>query len=230
MYSNPFDPARLQPSPAVLLAPAAPAPLTARVYQWMALGLGVSGATAAALSRRESLLWGILMSPLKWVLLLAVIALSVTLPGFVLRLRAPFALALLVAYAALMGAALTPVFFFYTSDSLAAAFFVAGGMFAAMSSYGRWTRRELWSWRAFLAMAGVGLVLGTAANLVAAARGGAASGRLYWVATYGCTGGLRRKAAEAAGTPLAIQGAALLYLDFVNLFALLLGVLGRRRD
>jgi len=238
MYPNSYD---FQPGYRAPAQPVADAGAMTRVYQWMALGLGLTGAVALFLQNQPALLQAIFLSPIKWVLLFAVVGLSVALQGFAQRMSAPVAFGVFFAYSALMGVALTPVFLLYSLGSVATTFFVTGGTFAAMTLWGYATKRDLAGLGSFLMMGLLGLIIATIVNVFVA------SSMLYWLTTYvgvivfvGLvafdTQRIKRMMAEAAGpsgvapSQLAIQGATMLYLDFINLFVYLLRIFGRSRE
>lgn len=209
--------------------------LLPRVYQWMAFGLGVSGATAMLVQTRAS--WFDAMAHAQWVLLLAVMVTSVGLGELVTRMPALVAFVVFVVFSVLMGAALSPVFARYTGESLAGTFFLSGGTFAVTSLYGHCTHREAERYTV-AAMGLTGLVLATLIHLVLALCLGMAWRWIRWGTS--CAGvltftiltayGTRRIRERARPTGLdppvrfAIQGATMLYLDFVYLFVFLLGV------
>jgi FtsH-binding integral membrane protein len=220
---------------------AVPATLMTRVYQWMALGLGVTGATAMVMASLPDLELAIVGSPLIWVLLLATVGMAIALQGYAARMSAAVAFVVFFAYSALMGVSLAPIFWRYTAGSIGMTFIVSGGMFAATSLYGYVTRKDLSGWSTFLMMGLFGLIIASAVNAIFFGFG---SPLLYWLTTYvgvivftGLTAfdtQRIRRAAIAAGPnaapQMAIQGATMLYLDFVNLFVYLLRIFGRERD
>jgi FtsH-binding integral membrane protein len=137
------------------------------------------------------------------------------------------------------GVTLAAIFALYTQSSVVSAFFVTAGTFGAMSVYGHVTRRDLTSWGSFLFMGLIGFLLASVVNIFLK------SEMIYWVTTYcgilifvGLTAYDTHKLKVLAQAGFAdsetrhkaaILGALRLYLDFINLFLLLLRVLGRRR-
>ena len=183
----------------------------------------------------------VLVSPLKWAIIFAPLALVVCLSFGASRLRPATAQVLFWLYATLIGLSLASLLLFYGHVSVARAFFVTAAAFGALSLWGYTTRRELTALRSFAVMGLLGLVV---AGLVNLAMPG--STPLHWVASvagvvvfaaltawdsqrlkseylYGAMGG---EAAERS----AILGALTLYLDVINLFTLLVlvQVLGQR--
>lgn len=240
-YQNPFDqqPAYGGYGPQAGAAVSPAAGLMTRVYQWMTLGLGVTGASAWLVANNESLLNLVFGTPLMWVLLLATFGMSVALTGFAARMPAAVAFVVFFAYAGLMGAALAPIFVIYSLGSIAAAFFATSGTFAGMTLYGYATKKDLSGWGTFLMMGLIGLLVASLVNVIFF---GFTSPMLYWLITYAGvilfaaltaydTQNIKRRLLEANGavTPqMSIQGATILYMDFINLFIYLLRLFGSR--
>lgn len=240
MYQNPFD---QQPGYGGAYAArpvAAPgAGLMTRVYQWMTLGLGVTGLMSLLVANNEALLQLVFGTPLMWVLLLATVGMSFALTGFAARMPAAVAFVLFFAYSALMGVSLSPIFLIYNLGSIAAAFFATAGTFAGMTLYGYATKKDLSGWGTFLLMGLIGLVVASIVNMIFF---GFESNALYWLITYAGvilfaaltaydTQNIKRRLLEANGsvTPqMSIQGATILYMDFINLFIYLLRLFGAR--
>jgi FtsH-binding integral membrane protein len=154
------------------------------------------------------------------------------------RASAGTAAAMFFGYAALSGVTFSVIFLRYTAGSIGGTFVVTGGMFAALSAYGALTKRDLSSIGSFCMMGLVGLVLASLVNILLG------STMLYWLTTFvgvivftGLTAydtaKLKQLGAMAeqgeAQTKSALRGALVLYLDFINLFLLLLRLFGRRR-
>jgi FtsH-binding integral membrane protein len=128
----------------------------------------------------------------------------------------------------------------YTETSIASTFFVTAGTFGVTSLYGYTTKRDLSSWGGFLFMGLIGIILASVVNIFLQ------SPMVYWVVTYAGilvfvglaaydTKKLKEMALagfadEEAEGKSAVMGALALYLDFINLFLMLLRVLGSRRD
>lgn len=212
-----------------------------RVYTWMALGLGVTGATALIVQSQESLMELLFGTPLGFGLVGVSFLMAMGLSFFVHRMSPGAAMTLFFSYAAVLGAALSPIFWIYTSASIAATFFVTAGIFGALTVYGLVTKKDLSGWGTFLFMMVVGMLLASIVNIVVF---GFASNMLYWGLTYAGvvlfslltaydTNIIKQKAMESPEgmTPQsAIFGATLLYSDFLNLFLRLLRLLGSFRE
>jgi hypothetical protein len=177
----------------------------------------------------------------RWVyigLLLAQFGLVVALSAMVQRLSAPAAGALFLGYSALTGATLSVILLVYSTATVGVAFAVTAGTFAAMSVYGTVTKRDLTSWRSFLFMGLIGIVIAGLVNLFL--RSAMMDFVLSCAAVVVFTGLTAydtqklREFARAGGAAVAaapISGALSLYLDFINLFLAILRLLGgRRRD
>jgi len=145
---------------------------------------------------------------------------------------------LFVFYSLLNGATLSFIFVLYTAESIASTFIVTGLTFGAMSVYGFTTKKDLSKWGSILFMALIGLIIASVVNIFFA------DSTLYWIITYAGilifvgliaydTQKLKNIAYqvsdEQTAGKLAIRGALSLYLDFINLFLLLLRLLGNRR-
>jgi FtsH-binding integral membrane protein len=204
----------------------------------MAVGLGITGATAMGLATWASaspenlqLIYG---SPLMLGLCIAQFVLVMAFTPLIGKVSTPVAGGLFALYAALTGATLSSIFLRYTGGSIAATFFVTAGSFAGMSAWALLTRKSLSSWGSFLFMGLLGIVIASVVNIFLA------SGMLLWVLSVASvvvfTGLIAydtqrlKDLAPVAGRNGAIHGALLLYLDFVNLFLALLRLFGSRRD
>jgi hypothetical protein len=211
-----------------------------KVYNWMTVGLGVSALVALLTVSSPAMMQLVFGNRMVFFgLIIAELLLVVTLSGAIQRLSAVAATGCFLVYAALSGVTLAAIFALYTQSSIASSFFVTAGTFGAMSVYGHVTRRDLTSWGSFLFMGLIGFVLASVVNIFLQ------SALIYWVSTYcgilifvGLTAYDTQKlkalamggfASREDRHKAAILGALRLYLDFVNLFLLLLRVLGRRR-
>jgi FtsH-binding integral membrane protein len=174
-----------------------------------------------------------------WLLFLAQIGLVIGLSAAIDRLAPGAAAALFVGYAALNGLTLSAIFLIYTYTSIAQAFLATAATFGAMSLYGSVTKRDLSTAGNLLTMALIGFVIGSIVNLFWA------NSALYWVLTYlgiavfiGLTAWdtqqikrlIQQAQDDTTAGRVAIIGALKLYLDFINLFVLLLRVFGSRRE
>jgi FtsH-binding integral membrane protein len=206
------------------------------VYNYMAMGLGLTGGVALLVVSSPALLQAIM--PMMWLFILAPLGLVLFLSFRINTLQYSTAQILFWLYAALNGVAFSTIFLAYTYESIARVFFITAGMFAAMSLYGYTTRKDLTSWGSFLFMGVIGLILASSDNIFWT------SSSLQFLISIGgviiFTGltaydtqaikeGYREgSSAEVAGKK-AIFGALQLYLDFINIFLSLLRLMGDRR-
>lgn len=211
-----------------------------QVYLWMTVGLLLTAGVAYAVVSTPLIL--LVANQLVFFgLVIAELALVVFLASRVTRMSPATAVGLFFVYAALNGVTMSLIFMIYTTSSIAITFFATACLFGALTIIGYTTGRDLTNLGGFLLMGLIGLLIGSVINLFFA------SSALYWVLTFGGIAlfiGLTiyntqrvKKMTLAAiqqGDELAVQrvgiiGALSLYLDFVNLFLLLLRLAGRRR-
>jgi FtsH-binding integral membrane protein len=210
------------------------------VYAWMSAGLAVTASIAFAVANTPSLHAWALSTPVLIVSFVVELVLVFTISGAINRISAPAAIAMFMLYSAINGFVLSVLFLAYTKTSLGGTFVVTAGAFGAMSLYGYTTKRDLTAIGSLLFMALIGLVLASVVNLFLA------SSLLYWIITYAGvlifvgltafdTQRLRAVAIQTQNDPrlasrLAVVGSLVLYLDFINLFILLLQLMGNRRN
>lgn len=212
-----------------------------RVYNYMGLGLAITGVVAFffnqwVISSPEmvQLVYG---SPLQWVIALAPLAFVMVLSFGINRLS--FATAQLVfwGFAVAMGLSLASIFLVYTGTSIARTFFITAATFGAMSLYGYTTKRDLTGMGSFLFMGLIGLIIASVVNIFMAssalAFGISVIGVLIFVGlTAYDTQKIKEMYYEADGSEVmgkkALMGALSLYLDFINLFLMLLRLFGNR--
>jgi len=211
-----------------------------QVYFWMAMGLGLTGLVAGWMAVNPALVMGLARNMgLFLVLVLVQLGLVFWLSAAIMRISVMAATIGFSVYATLNGILLSGIFLIYTGASIAATFFVTAGMFGAVSVYGFVTKRDLTSVGSFCFMGLIGIILASIVNIFLR------SPALYWVITYAGiavflgltvsdTQKLKRIHANGFQSgevlkKLALLGALALYLDFINLFLLLLRIFGRRR-
>jgi uncharacterized protein len=211
-----------------------------QVYLLMTLGLVITAVMSAWVSTSPTLLRLIYTN--WWVplaLFVVQIILVIALTAAVSRLSTGVAVALFVGYAALLGVSLSAIFVVYTDASIATTFFVTAGTFGVMSIFGLVTKRDLTKMGSLLIMLLIGFVLGSLLNMFLR------SSALYWILTYAGiaifvgliaydTQKIKRMAAGGLAEgrqrgSIVVLGALALYLDFINLFLLLLRIFGRSR-
>ncbi len=211
------------------------------VYNWMAIGLALTGIVAFYVANDESLIRLIFGNRLIFFgLIIGELALVFTISARVHKMQSSTATALFVLYAALNGVTLAAIFLIYTRSSIAATFFVCAGTFVACSVYGWTTKRDLTSLGGFMAMGLIGIIIASVVNMFLRSSG------MHMIISYigvlvfvGLTAYDTQKLKSMALTqPIgldagvarkgAILGALSLYLDFINLFLMLLRILGSR--
>ncbi len=212
------------------------------VYNWMAIGLGLTGIVAFFIVNSPSIMQLIIGNRLIFFgLIIGELALVFSISARVHKMQASTATALFVLYAALNGATLSVIFLAYTKSSIASTFFICAGTFVACSIYGWTTKRDLTSFGGFLFMGLIGIIIASLVNLFLR------SSAMYMIISYigvfvfvGLTAydtqkiknmALTQPAGLEAGAVRkgAILGALSLYLDFINLFLMLLRIFGARR-
>jgi FtsH-binding integral membrane protein len=210
-----------------------------RVYNYMAAGLVVTGVVAFAIAQIPALYVPIFGSPLKWVVMLAPLGFIMVLSFGMQKLSTGAFQALFWAFCAVMGLSMASIFLAFTGTSIARTFFITATAFGALSLYGYTTKRDLTKLGGFLFMGLIGVVLASVVNLFLQS-----SVMQFIVSIVGVlvftgltafdTQRIKMQYAESAGfesdQKMAIFNALSLYLNFINLFQLLLGLTGDREE
>ncbi|MBF0166908.1 MAG: Bax inhibitor-1/YccA family protein [Alphaproteobacteria bacterium] len=209
-----------------------------RVYNYMGSGLALTGIVALLVASNEALMQALFGSGLMWVVMLAPLALVFFLSFRVQKMSLTAVQTTFWLYAGLMGAALAPVFVVYTGASIARTFFICAATFAGMSLYGYTTKKDLSGIGSFLIMGLWGLILASLVNLfmqssmlqfvISAAGVLIFTGLTAWDTQKIKELYLESDHHEIAGKK-AVMGALTLYMDFLNLFLMLLRFFGDRR-
>jgi hypothetical protein len=209
-----------------------------KVYNYMGSGLALTGIVALLVASSETLMQAIFGTPLQWVVMLAPLGL-VLLLGFRLQKMSLSAVqATFWVFAALMGASLASIFVVYTGVSIARTFFICAATFGAMSLYGYTTKRDLTGMGSFLMMGLFGLIIAGLVNIFLQSTMMqlviSAVGVLVFVGlTAYDTQKVKEMYFEADDDVVygkkAIMAALTLYMDFINLFLMLLRFFGDRR-
>jgi len=211
-----------------------------RIYNYMASGLALTGIVALVFAQ-SGLYASLARTPLIWLVMLAPLGLVMWLSYGIQRMQASTAQALYWIYAALMGVSLASVFLVFTGESIARVFFITAGTFAAMSVYGYTTQRDLSQFGSFLIMGLIGIVIASLVNIFIASSALQFAISVIGVIVFvGLTAWDTQQIKEMyvddayaggeAASKTAIMGALRLYLDFINLFMMLLQLLGTPRD
>lgn len=210
-----------------------------KVYTWMTIALVLTGLTALYVASSPALINAIFSNTILFYgLIIGELLLVGSLVGWINRMSSQTAMAIFVGYSVLNGLTLSMIFIIYTAGSIASTFFVTAGTFGLMSLYGYLTKSDLTKIGNILVMALIGIVLASLVNMFLK------SEMLYWIVTYvgvlvfvGLIAYDTQKIKKMSAYTVdgsdeqqkgAILGALTLYLDFINLFLLLLRILGRR--
>ena len=210
-----------------------------RVYNYMGLGLVITGIVAFIVGTTPALYVPIFSSPLKWVVMLAPLAFVFFFSFKMQTMSAASAQMTFYAFSAVMGLSLASVFLVFTGASIARTFFIAATMFGATSLYGYVTKRDLAKFGSFLMMGLIGVVIASIVNIFLGS-----SALQFAVSVIGVlvftgltawdTQNIKEQYAENAGIEanqkLAVFGALSLYLNFVNIFQLLLSLTGQQEE
>jgi hypothetical protein len=220
-----------------------------RIYNYMTAGVALTGLVAwfafqAAVTdaggslQLTSFGHAIFQSPLMWVFVLAPLGLVMLLSFGINRLSAGTALTLFFVYAGLLGLSLASIFLVYTGASITRVFFISAATFGAMSLYGYTTQRDLTGVGSFMFMGLIGIILASLVNIFLKSSG------LDWAISVigvlvfvGLTAYDTQRIKEmysvnddgTVSGRKAVMGALSLYLDFINLFLMLLRIFGDRR-
>ena len=213
----------------------------AQVYGWMTVGLLLTAFIAWYAANSSAFMELLYTNRIFFFgLVIAQLAVVFVLSGLVNRLSAGVMTTLFMLYSVLTGLTLSSIFIIYTASSIASTFVVTGGMFGGMSLWGYTTKRDLSGWGNMLFMALIGIILASLVNFWLK------SEALMWAVTYigvvvfvGLTAYDTQKLKNIGEQidvrdssnlrKYSILGALTLYLDFINLFLMLLRILGNRR-
>ncbi|MER9139920.1 Bax inhibitor-1/YccA family protein [Mesorhizobium sp. M0047] len=208
-----------------------------RVYNYMGVGLVVTGLVALMISSTPALYVPIFSSPLKWVVMLAPLAFVLLFSFKMQTMSAASAQAMFWAFCGVMGLSLASVFLVFTGTSIARTFFIAATMFGATSLYGYTTRRDLTQFSSFLIMGLIGVVIASIVNIFLGSTALQFAISVIGIAVFiGLTAWdtqtIKEQYAEnfdgESRQKLAVFGALSLYLNFINIFQLLLNFTGER--
>lgn len=207
------------------------------IYRNMGIGLAITGLVALGVASTPALVALIFGTPLKWVAMLAPLAFVFLFQFRIDRMSNAGARTAFFAFAAIMGVSMASIFLVFTGTSIAMAFFTAAAMFAGLSLWGYTTNRNLTGMGTFLF---VGLIAVIGASLVNLFLGSSllqmalsAVGVLVFAGlTAWDTQRLKSEylvyAGSQAAEKLAVMGALSLYLNLINMFTLLLNLMGER--
>ena len=196
--------------------------LMGKVYLWMTLALAVTGLTSLYVASSPGLVQSIFASRgTFWLLVIAELALVFILSARIMKMSFSTAGIMFALYSVLNGVTMSFIFIAYTSTSIATAFFVTAGMFAAMSFIGFVTKKDLSSFGSFFTMALIGLIIASVVNIFLN------SSVMYWIITY--VGVLLFVGLTAYDTQK-IKQMLIEYGDEVNLFLYILRLFGNNKE
>ncbi len=210
------------------------------VYNWMAMGLAITGVIAWGVAGTEFSLKIAESSFLFFGLAIAQIAIVFGLSAAINKIPSGVAIGAFFLYSALTGLTFSVLFLIYTGASIASTFFICAGMFGAVSAFGYMTKMDLSKFGTYLFMALIGLILASVVNIFLK------STTMVWIISIagvliftGLTAYDTQKIKKMSqeldfdseqGKKAAVIGALALYLDFINLFLFLLRFLGNRKS
>ena len=220
-----------------------------RVYNYMGSALALTGVVALITANSPAIMSLLYttnelgqmtgMSPLGWIVALAPLGLVLVFSFGINKLSLTAAHSLFWGFAVLMGLSMSSIFLMYTGTSVARVFFITAGMFGGMSLYGYTTKRDLTKLGSFMFMGLIGIIIASLVNifLQSSALGFAISFLgvfIFLGLTAYDTQKLKGIYYQVAGDATALSKAALmgalnLYLDFINLFMMMLRLFGERR-
>ena len=213
------------------------------VYNWMAIGLAITGFTAYAVANSPEVQRVIFGSGIVFFgLIIAQLALVFMISGRIHKMQAATATYLFIVYSALNGATLSAIFLAYAASTITSTFFVCSATFVACSIYGYTTRRDLTSMGGFLTMGLIGIVIASVINMFF--QSGAVSTIISYIGVLVFVGLTAYDTQDIKNLALAqpddidagavrkgaILGALKLYLDFINLFLMMLRIFGSSRE
>jgi uncharacterized protein len=213
------------------------------VYNWMAIGLGITGFVAYGVANSPGVRQVVFGSPLVFFgLIIAQLAMVFMISARIQRMQASTATMLFIVYSALNGATLSSIFLAYAQSAITSTFFICAATFTACSVYGWTTRRDLTSMGGFMTMGLIGIIIASVVNMFV--QSGAVSTIVSYVGVLVFVGLTAYDTQDIKNMALAqpgdldagavrkgaILGALKLYLDFINLFLMLLRIFGNSRE
>jgi FtsH-binding integral membrane protein len=209
-----------------------------RVYNYMTGALALTGGVAYFVYA-SGLIEQIYGTPVYWVAVLAPLAFVLVLSFGIQKISLGAAQAIFWGYAAVMGLSMASIFLIYTGASIAEVFFITSATFLAMSLWGYTTKRDLSGFGHFLMMGLIGIIIAMVVNIFLQSPAVYFAISIIGVLVFtGLTAWDTQRikemywdgdSAEIAGKK-SIMGALALYLDFINLFLMLMQLMGQRRN
>ncbi|CTQ58377.1 MAG: Bax inhibitor-1/YccA family protein [Roseibium album] len=211
------------------------------VYNYMTIGLALTGfaalGTFAMVSSNPGLAQTLFSGPLYFVLLFAPLGMVMWLSFRIQSMSASTARTMFLVYAAVMGVSLAPIFMIYTGGSIARVFFITAAAFGSLSLFGYTTKKDLTGWGSFLMMGLFGIIIAMIVNIFLQSSAMQFAISVIGVLVFaGLTAYDTQKIKEMyyegdsseVATKKSVMGALRLYLDFINMFLMLLQLFGNR--
>jgi FtsH-binding integral membrane protein len=213
-----------------------------RVYQWMMIGVLLTGGIAAVLGNSEQFMQTLVMNrSLIWIAIIAQFGLVIAISGFIQKMSVLTGTILFLLYSALTGVTFSVIFMVYTMASIQSAFFTSAIGFGGLTAFGYVTKRDLGPVGTFCTMGLFGLfgysilamffpsMMGGSANLIFGMVGLLVFAGLTAYDTQNIKMIGRQSLSEEDRGRATIVGALRLYLDFINMFMMVLRLMGDRR-
>ncbi len=216
-----------------------------KVYSFMAVGLALTGVIAHLTSTLAfnfstntytpfgAAIYG---SPLAFIIMLSPLGFIIAINMGISKMKEGTVQILFWAFAAVMGLSLSSIFIQYTGESVARVFFISAGAFGGLSLYGYTTKKDLTGWGSFLFIGLIGIIIASIVNIFVASTalqfGISVIGVLVFAGlTAYDTQRIKAMYYDGSGEEgkKAIMGSLTLYLDFINLFIMLIQLFGQRR-
>ena len=208
-----------------------------KVYNYMTSGMLLTGIIAMYVGTNTNMLQAIYGTGLQWVVMLAPLGFVLAMSFGLNKMKASTLQILFWAFAGVMGLSISYIFAVYTGGSIARVFFITAIMFASLSLYGYTTKKSLSGWGTFLFMGLIGIIIASVVNLFMQSTAmqfiiSVAGVLIFAGLTAYDTQKIKEMYYEADGSEVAskkaIMGALTLYLDFINMFLMLLRLFGNR--
>jgi FtsH-binding integral membrane protein len=211
-----------------------------QVYNYMASGVALTGIVAYLVAATPAITNALFGNPIMpWIVMLAPVGLALYFGARIQTMSFSTAQAIFWVFAGLMGLSLSTIFLVYTGESIARVFFITAGTFGAMSLYGYTTKRDLTRMGSFLMMGLIGIIIASVVNIFVGSSALQFAISVIGVLVFvGLTAYDTQKIKEMyweaddreTHGKKAVMGALNLYLDFINLFVMLMSLFGNRRD
>lgn len=211
-----------------------------QVYNFMTIALGISGTIAFLVASSPALMQAIFGTPLAWIVMLAPLGFVFFFSYKLNSISAEKAKNYLWIYSALMGLSLSTIFVAYTGASVARVFFITASVFGSMSLYGYTTKKDLSGLGSFLIMGLIGLIVASLVNIFLKSSAfdfaiSAIGVLIFTGLTAYDSQRIKQNYYHSSGdsettSKMAVLGALSLYMDFINLFLMMLRFFGDRRS